>query len=263
MGIRVHKSIGWGLELEPSQVDEDRFMALASGEEYLSYSGFKNSVQNLEYPLKELLEYSLKEASDDKGSEKHGSDQEFDKKWSQSFLQCVHGSYDPDMKEDDEVERFLIMTPYAATYNSLSPSLPKAVDEGDEAFLYAEFEALFPDASPYTNQSYTFKTPPFPDSYEVVGVTDNISSVKELTFPPPAKEELLTEISPSLIRTILVGSLLEDDSNLQKVFEDVYDLSAWQLSAPFINKALVEYSGILKEPQQVLSMQPRVLYYWT
>lgn len=259
MSIRVHKSIGWGLELEASQVDEERFMALASGDTCLSYSGFVDFVRELDYPLKGLSGDLINSQHD-----KYRGDEQFDKEWSKSFFQCVHGSYDPDAKEDDEVERFLIMTPYAATYNS-SPSLPKPISEGDEAFVYAEFEVLFPDASPYTNQSYTFKSPPFPDSYEVIGRTEDVHSVRDFVFPPMKSGSVVDQAVayPSLIRSILEGRLLQDDSELQKTLEDVFDVNAWQLSAPFINMALVEYSGILKNPQYVFNMKPRVLYYWT
>lgn len=255
MGIRVNKSIGWGLELDEPQVDTDRFMALADGDAYLSYCGFLDFVRDLDYPLKGLSDELLNSVHSE-----HRDDEMFDGSWSQGFFQCVHGEYDPETREDDEVERFLVMTPYATTHNALTTSLPDPVLEGDEAFLYAEFEVLFPDASPYTNQSYTFKTPPFPDSYEVVGVTDDISSVRDLVFLSNSDE---SKGHLSLIRNALMGRLFEDNSNLQELFEDVVDVNNWQLSAPFMNMALVEYSGILRDPQQVFKMKPRVLYYWT
>lgn len=253
MSLRLHKRIGWGLALHADQINEERFTAFTNGGESLSYSGFIDFLRELSFPTKEFF----LECYDRAGRDKHRDDDSFDYAWTRKFLQCIYGEYDDELWIDEN--RF-ILTPYGMSDKLLSPQKISPYNE-DEAFVYAEFEKLFPMGEYGSNYSYSFKTAPFPDSYEIIGNPQrgDISSVKDLSFP--SDKHSLGEIS--IIQSALWETLEDGDTQLQNLYAKIVGEGTWQLSAPCLNMALVEYSGILKDNSQIFEMKPRVVYSWS
>lgn len=233
---KLHKSIGWGLELSPDKVDSEKFSALHYGNESLSFIGFLDFVDGMNYPFKESDKSTLKYYR-----QRHINNQKIaDAKWTHNFFETFYG----------EKSRFVL----TSNRNIFSPDSLRP-EEGDDSFLHAEFEALFADKPYPSTQAYAFRTPPYPTPYEVIGKSP-VDSVRGLVFPKDSSTA--DELRISLKWEMYFGS---DHEFHRELVEEHGD--KWKLSAPFLNMALLEYSGVLKDNRDIFEMKPMVVYYWT